>query len=73
MTYSYTASVNDLRLRDKVGILDGDSYVTGKVIGLSLLGDDMTMARVTLELEDDGVVRSFDRPRDSHVFSVRTE
>lgn len=72
MTYSYTASVDNLRLRTRVRLKVYGGWITGKVIELALLGDDMADVRITLELDGDKTVRSFDRPR-TDLIGVYTE
>lgn len=58
----------ELSLRDCITIrADDGELVTGKVIELALLGDDMHDVRVTLEL-DNKTVLSFDRAPDHTIW-----
>lgn len=61
MSFTDTITVGELHLASRVSIKADGTWVTGKVIELALLGDDMKDVRVTLLLDDE-TTRRFDRP-----------
>lgn len=70
MSFEGYTTVAELSLTDRISIRDlaasYASWVTGKVVELSLLGDDMHDIRVMLLL-DDGTTQNFDRAPDCTV------
>lgn len=66
MSFPDTVNVGELSLTDRVRIREGEEWVTGKVIELALIGDDMEDVRVTLRL-DNGTELMFDRTPDTTV------
>jgi hypothetical protein len=57
MSFVDYGTVEELSLRSHISIKDDDgNWVKGKVIELSLLGDDMVNRRITLQTGDNTVI-----------------
>lgn len=61
MAFHDSVAVGELELAVRISIKHEGVWLTGKVVGLALLGEDRHTVRVTLELAD-GRIRFFDRP-----------
>lgn len=61
MSFGDSVAVEELRLGSRISFwAEHGETITGKVIGLGLLGDDMRMVQVTLQMEPNGSVCDFD-------------
>jgi hypothetical protein len=50
VSFTDTGTVDELSLRDQISLrADDGNWITGKVVGLSLLGDDETDVRIVLK------------------------
>lgn len=67
MSFTDTTTVKEVYLCTRISIRDDDdTWVTGKIVALELLGDEQRDVRVTLLLDNETVL-SFDRAPDTLV------
>jgi hypothetical protein len=67
MSFTDYQRADETSLTDRLTLrTDDGGWVTGKVIELALLGDDMTDIRITLQL-DNGTTLRFDRKPDTQL------
>lgn len=61
MSFHDTQRADEVTLRDRITIkADSGEWITGKVIELALLGDDMMDVQITILLDNETILR-FDR------------